>query len=419
MLWYQYSFEQHYTQVNPIFLMQVLAGSGKAVSDTNLDDVIVKIEERLGSRLKEHEVVHTFGSTPTLTINGLQVEHIEPSDITEDKRVRVVLFKENLSTGWDCPRAETMMSFRHAEDATYIAQLLGRMVRTPLQCHILVDDSLNDVRLFLPYFNMNTVKTVIDELQSTEGGDIPTVIDGESLEQPKYVPWTVHTRQHNVEQQVPGQVGWFEQSRTSMIPSQPLEQNELSNHETDRNSEPSIEPNPVHPQTVPTQLVPIKPNSVHIDKPIAAGVQTRMAGAAIDREAITKFINDQSLLTYLVRSVKVSSYAKSLLNLASLLTRENIFLAATDEVKADVVDMIRHYVEELHRTGKYKDLASQVLSFKLSVRVFDVFGESLDNGMAHGFLAASESDLDRQLRAADARMNGYGFPNYYGHMSIA
>ena len=43
-----------------------------------------------------------------------------------------------------------MMSFRHAEDATYIAQLLGRMVRTPLQCHIMVDDSLNDVRLYLP-----------------------------------------------------------------------------------------------------------------------------------------------------------------------------------------------------------------------------------------------------------------------------
>ena len=81
-----------------------------------------------------------------------------------------------------------MMSFRHANDATYIAQLLGRMVRTPLQCHILVDDYLNDVRLFLPYFNQNTVKEVVEELQKTEGGDIPTVIDGESLENPTYVP---------------------------------------------------------------------------------------------------------------------------------------------------------------------------------------------------------------------------------------
>ena len=108
------------------------------ISNTNLDDVIAKIEEHIGVAFKENEVVHTFGSTATLLVNGLNVPHIEPSEITDDRRIKVVLFKENLSTGWDCPRAETMMSFRHAEDATYIAQLLGRMVRTPLQSHILV-----------------------------------------------------------------------------------------------------------------------------------------------------------------------------------------------------------------------------------------------------------------------------------------
>ena len=130
--WYQYTSEQHYSNVNPVFVVQVLAGSGSKVSDTDLDDVIAKIEERLGDHFDEGEVVHTFGSTGDLTINGLNVPHIEASDIADNRKVRVVLFKENLSTGWDCPRAETMMSFRKAEDATYIAQLLGRMVRTPL-----------------------------------------------------------------------------------------------------------------------------------------------------------------------------------------------------------------------------------------------------------------------------------------------
>lgn len=130
--WYQYTYEQHYTNVNPVFVIQVCAGSGTKVSDTDLDDVIAKIEERMGDSFKENEVVHTFGSTGTLSIHGLTVPHIESSEIAEDRRIRVVLFKENLSTGWDCPRAETMMSFRRAEDATYIAQLLGRMVRTPL-----------------------------------------------------------------------------------------------------------------------------------------------------------------------------------------------------------------------------------------------------------------------------------------------
>ena len=54
----------------------------------------------------------------------------------------------------------------------------------------MVDDYLNDVRLYLPYFNEENVRKVIQELQDTEGGEIPTVIDSESLENPTYVTWT-------------------------------------------------------------------------------------------------------------------------------------------------------------------------------------------------------------------------------------
>ncbi len=205
--WYQYCCKQHYAHVNPVFVIQVQAGSGKLISNTNLNDVIAKIEERIGANFKENEVVHTFGAATTLSVNGLNIPHVGPSEITDDRRIKVVLFKENLSTGWDCPRAETMMSFRHAEDATYIAQLLGRMVRTPLQSHILVDDYLNDVRLYLPYFNAHTVEDVVKELQNSEGEDIPTVVDSESLEDVVYVPWTIHTTQDRKgDTSTPGQI---------------------------------------------------------------------------------------------------------------------------------------------------------------------------------------------------------------------
>ena len=415
--WYQYSYEQHYAQVNPVFVIQVLAGSGKSVSDTNLDDVIAKIEERIGTQLKENEVVHTFGSISTLSINGLQVHHVEPSEITDDKRIRVVLFKENLSTGWDCPRAETMMSFRHAEDATYIAQLLGRMVRTPLQCHILVDDSLNDVRLFLPYFNMNTVMNVIDELQNTEGGEIPTIIDGESMDQPLYVPWTVHSPRHRNDHPIEGQINLFPQSGGNAVETQSVdshEHNSANGHVTTETTD--IPQQQIYPQSDPTPMLPIKTDKGKPDEVVPeTGVQMKFPKCYLDREEITKFINDQGLLTYLVRSVKINSYLKSLLSLASLLTQTNIYPNANDEVKDEVTDMIRSYIDMLHSTGKYDDLASCVLSFKLSIRIFDVFGESLDNGMTHDFFTASESDLDRQLRAADAKLGGYGFPNVYGN----
>ena len=407
--WYQYSYEQHYAQVNPVFVIQVKAGTGKKISDTNLEDVLAKIEERLGTLFKEHEVVHTFGSTGTLNINRLPVHHVEASDITDDKRIKIVFFKENLSTGWDCPRAETMMSFRVAEDTTYIAQLLGRMVRTPLQCHINVDDYLNDVRLFLPYFNINTVKDVVEELQNTEGGEIPTVIDGESLEQPVYVPWSVHPAKRKGGTPIEGQISIGELPGVQ----------EQSSPQQSANQEPTqsaqLPVREVHPQKEPTPVIPVKPIVQTPQMPTEeSSVQTTIPGVYLDREAVTKFINEQGFLTYLVRSVKINSYLKSVLSLSALLTQTNIYPQANDQIREDVAGMIRAYVDGLHSSGKYDELASMVLSFKLSVRMFDVFGEALDNGIVHDFFTASEGDLDRQLRAADAKLGNYGFQNVYG-----
>lgn len=206
--WYQYCYEQHYAYVNPVFVIQVLNGNRKKVSDTDLDDCLQKIEERVGLKFEEGQVVHTFGTpSSAIKVNGLEVPYVEPSNISEDRNIRVVFFKESLSTGWDCPRAETMMSFRHATDSTYIAQLLGRMIRTPMQMHIQVDDVLNDVHLYLPYFDNGTVKQVVEELQNAEGGDIPTDIYGETISDRKYETYSVNIHKHKpkVEIQIHGQ----------------------------------------------------------------------------------------------------------------------------------------------------------------------------------------------------------------------
>ncbi|MCI6705321.1 MAG: DEAD/DEAH box helicase family protein, partial [Erysipelotrichaceae bacterium] len=218
--WYQYCYEQHYAYVNPILVIQVQNGTGSQISATDLDDCVAKVEERCGIKFQEGEVVHTFGQTNSvLTINGLNVPYVEPSAIAENKKIRVVFFKESLSTGWDCPRAETMMSFRHATDATYIAQLLGRMIRTPMQMHIQVDDTLNDVHLYLPYFNADTVSDVVKELQNAEGGELPTDIYGESLESRVMETLTVRPRttttpQHR-EHNIPGQMSLFDNPANS------------------------------------------------------------------------------------------------------------------------------------------------------------------------------------------------------------
>jgi type III restriction enzyme len=58
------------------------------------------------------------------------------------------------------------MSFRTANDSTYIAQLMGRIVRTPLHRRVDTDEVLNNVHLFLPYFDKTTVDRIVKDLNS-------------------------------------------------------------------------------------------------------------------------------------------------------------------------------------------------------------------------------------------------------------
>ena len=130
--------------------------------------------------MREREVAHTFNDCGDLNVDGRRVRRIEASRIEEDRDIGVVLFKMSLSTGWDCPRAEVMMSFRRAHDHTYIAQLLGRMVRTPLARRIEADSALNDVHLYLPHYDQSTVESVIQALENVE--DVPPSETGSSRE---------------------------------------------------------------------------------------------------------------------------------------------------------------------------------------------------------------------------------------------
>jgi type III restriction enzyme len=87
---------------------------------------------------------------------------------------------------------------------------------------------------------------------------------------------------------------------------------------------------------------------------------------------------------------------------------------ANDEVKNEVTDLIHAYIKKLHDDGKYDGLVGQVMEFKLSIQIFDVFGEVINTYSLNDWYMTSESDLDRQLRYADARLGGYGFPFVYG-----
>lgn len=124
--------------------------------------------------LPHDSVVNVFGEHAKESFGHYSVPYLPPEQIQDQMWVRIVVAKDAISTGWDCPRAEVMVSLRHAKDPTHITQLLGRMVRTPLARRIPGNERLNAVDCLLPYFDEDTVMAVAKTL--IEGGsDMPPV----------------------------------------------------------------------------------------------------------------------------------------------------------------------------------------------------------------------------------------------------
>ncbi|QQU95373.1 hypothetical protein J3S22_01060 [Corynebacterium aurimucosum] len=62
----------------------------------------------------------------------MHIPYVEPDKVQGRERLRVVFAKTAISTGWNCPRAEVLVTLRPAKDQTHITQTIGRMVRSPL-----------------------------------------------------------------------------------------------------------------------------------------------------------------------------------------------------------------------------------------------------------------------------------------------
>ncbi|WP_420611586.1 DEAD/DEAH box helicase [Candidatus Spongiisocius sp.] len=172
--WAAYCAEESEQPVVPLFIVQVEnAPRSRSGTRTDLATAIRAINEELPRPLPNNAFAHAFDESTALDADGFVIRYLAPSRIASDRDARVVFFKTALSTGWDCPQAETMMSYRKAQDATYIAQLIGRMVRTPLARRVEKDESLNSVSLFLPHYDAKGVASVVDRLTDSDHEFVP------------------------------------------------------------------------------------------------------------------------------------------------------------------------------------------------------------------------------------------------------
>lgn len=170
--------------VEPLLVVQV----EPKVTDARLGEILAVITSTW-PELTNYAIAHAFGDPHgPLTVGDKTVRYLAPEAIADDDRARVVLFKSALTTGWDCPRAEVMISFQNKDSYTEIAQLIGRLVRTPLAKRVEGDDRLNEVAAYLPGFRAEHVARVVNALTEDETVEVDIIVAPVVCERSSKVP---------------------------------------------------------------------------------------------------------------------------------------------------------------------------------------------------------------------------------------
>ena len=180
--WADYAARQGQQEpVQPLLVLQT-------PNTPNPDDIGVALDTIVDEypELGAEQVRHVLGEHTVQQFGAWEVPWIEPQLVEDRTHVRVLIAKDAISTGWDCPRAEVLVSFRPAKDNTHITQLLGRMVRSPLARRVQGDELLNSVDCILPFFDRTTAGNVVKyltgqltEMPGTSGKKV--LLDGRSL----------------------------------------------------------------------------------------------------------------------------------------------------------------------------------------------------------------------------------------------
>ena len=96
--WAAYSMDQDEPKVFPVLIVQV---PDKA-SHAKLRELVEVIESEWPD-LAPNAIAHVFGEHERQHLGNRAVDWVQPESIQNDIDVRVVLAKQAISTGWDCP----------------------------------------------------------------------------------------------------------------------------------------------------------------------------------------------------------------------------------------------------------------------------------------------------------------------------
>ncbi len=123
------------TNVNPLLLIQLPNDTSETMSSEDL-----AIAEQVKTYLRAVKGITTENGRLAVWLSRekANLDNLEaPENMTE-----VLLFKQAIALGWDCPRAAVLLIFRKLQSDTFTIQTVGRILRMPEQ-KFYADDLLN------------------------------------------------------------------------------------------------------------------------------------------------------------------------------------------------------------------------------------------------------------------------------------
>ncbi|MBD5199987.1 MAG: DEAD/DEAH box helicase family protein [Bacteroidales bacterium] len=126
--------------INPLLLIQLPNDNSE-----NLSADESKIKDEIITTLDAYDINTTNGKL-AIWLSGEKTDNLDVIDKPNDP-TEVLLFKQAIALGWDCPRAAVLLIFRKLDSFEFSVQTVGRILRMPEQKYY-PDQRLNQGYVF-------------------------------------------------------------------------------------------------------------------------------------------------------------------------------------------------------------------------------------------------------------------------------
>jgi type III restriction enzyme len=128
------AYKKEGSEVRPLLLIQLPNDSAtESENDKKIRFAVEDLLEKRGLTTKNEKLAVWLSNEKT------NLENIRNNDGHQE----VLIFKQAIALGWDCPRASVLLIFRELKQESFTIQTVGRILRMPEQRHYVQDDTLN------------------------------------------------------------------------------------------------------------------------------------------------------------------------------------------------------------------------------------------------------------------------------------